>query len=193
MSSISSNAPSGVYTPSTPPTLLSPSLRPSIQVTPPPTTFRSTPSSLCSTTTPPPVHLHPTELTSAPTSHTSTVTTVSANEDHPPHHDLRLYTTPRRHIYTYEEDMFASRPHRVVGLIQRPPTTLAIGMRVQLGSVRGTLTKIYGVQRERVLFVLQPDESDRAYVVLRVHPRYAKLSRYWRMRLRIYPWTHWCH
>ena len=150
----------------------------------PPTTLCSASSSLRSTSSSH-VDTHPTGLT--------VTDSDTTGEDLPPGHDLRLYTTPRGHIYTYDEDMFASHPHRVVGFIQRPPTTLAIGMRVQLGSVRGTLTRIYGVQRERVLFVLQPDELDHAYVVLRVHPRYAKLSQYWRMRLRIYPWTHWCH
>jgi hypothetical protein len=160
----------------------------------PPTTFRSTSSSLSSTAPSlPPVHAHPTELTPTSTSRSLTVTSSgSASGNGPP--ALHLFTTSRGRIHSFHQDMFTPHSHRVIGCTEPPPTLLALGMRVVVeGATKatGTLTRVYGVEDGRVLLVLQPDDQDRLYLVLRIHPQYAKLSRYWRMRMNLYQWTHW--
>lgn len=163
----------------------------------PPTTFRSTSSSLSSTAPSlPPVHAHPTELTPASTASTSRSLTItssgSASENGPP--ALHLFTTSRGRVHSFHQDMFTPHSHRVIGCTKPPPTLLALGMRVVVEGATeatGTLTRVYGIEDGRVLLVLQPDDQDRSYLVLRIHPQYAKLSRYWRMRMNLYRWTHW--
>jgi hypothetical protein len=177
MSSTSSNAPSGVYTPSTPPTSLSPSLGPATQVTPPS------------------VRLHPAELSlsnlSPPSSPHSPVTTSSNNvgETYPP--TIRLLTTHQGRIQSFRQDMFTPHFHKVIRCTQPPPVILELGVRVITGKVTGTLTRVFGTEEGSVLLVLQPDDQDRSYLVLRIRPQFVRLSWYWRARLKLYQWTHW--
>jgi hypothetical protein len=181
MSSISSNAPSDVYTPSTPPTSLSPSLRPFIQVTPPSARLHPAELSLSNLSSPP----------TPPTTPCPPITTSSsdAGETYPP--TIRLFTTCQGRVQSFHQDMFTPHFHRVIGCTQPPPVTLELGMKVITGKITGTLTRVFGTEEGWALLVLQPDDQDHPYLVLRIGPQYTSLPWYWRAWLGFYRWTHW--
>lgn len=100
-----------------------------------------------------------------------------------PHTDeVFLPTIPRRHVYVFEDDPFIPVTHAVRDCTQPPLVTLAIGTKVAIEGVQGTLSRIYGLKRGKVRFVLQPHDPRQKYVVLQVPPQHAKLPWHWQAR-----------
>jgi hypothetical protein len=62
---------------------------------------------------------------------------------------------------------------------------LAIGTKVETKGVRGVLTRVYGIKRGKVQFILQPHNPHCVYIVLQVLQQYTSIPWHWQARVAL--------
>jgi hypothetical protein len=132
----------------------------------------------------------PLESTVSPHSQLSTSSashTEERTEDGPiTDHYMELTTSHRGYFSDFTgRDPFTSQRHLILRCIRPPPTTLAVGSKVEVRGAQRELMRVHSVKRGQVRFVLGPYAPFATYTLLQVPQQYTELPWHWRARLQV--------